>query len=45
MTPDHGFDVATLPHDPRIVTIAACSGHGFKFGPVIGRMAAELALR
>ncbi len=29
---------------PRVVTIAACSGHGFKFGPVIGRMAAEQIL-
>lgn len=27
-----------------LVTIAACSGHAFKFGPEIGRRAAELAL-
>jgi glycine/D-amino acid oxidase-like deaminating enzyme len=27
-----------------VVTVAACSGHGFKFGPVIGQQAADLAL-
>ncbi len=27
-----------------VTTIAACSGHAFKFGPVIGRMAAERVL-
>ena len=26
-----------------IVTVSACSGHGFKFTPVIGRLAADLA--
>lgn len=28
----------------RILTITACSGHGFKFGPVIGRQAADAVL-
>lgn len=27
-----------------IVVVSPCSGHGFKFGPAIGRMAAEYAL-
>jgi sarcosine oxidase len=31
--------------DAPIVTIAACSGHAFKFGPLLGRTAAELAQR
>jgi sarcosine oxidase len=44
MTRDQRFRVASGPHDPRIVGIAACSGHGFKFGPVIGRMAADAVL-
>ncbi len=26
-----------------IVVVSACSGHGFKFAPLIGRMAADLA--
>lgn len=30
--------------DAPVVTIAACSGHAFKFGPLIGRRAADLAL-
>jgi len=42
MTRDQGFVVERSPDEPRIVSIAACSGHGFKFGPVIGRRAAEL---
>jgi sarcosine oxidase len=28
--------------DPRIIAVAACSGHGFKFGPVIGEDVADL---
>lgn len=30
--------------DAPVVSIAACSGHAFKFGPLIGRRAADLAL-
>ncbi|MBM3973038.1 MAG: FAD-dependent oxidoreductase [Planctomycetes bacterium] len=30
--------------DAPVVTIAACSGHAFKFGPLLGRRAADLAL-
>ena len=26
-----------------VVIVSACSGHGFKFTPLIGKMAAELA--
>lgn len=42
LTDDQGFVVAPAPHDPRLVVVAACSGHGFKFGPEIGRQAADL---
>jgi len=45
MTPDQRFLVHTSPDDRRIVTIAACSGHGFKFGPVIGQLAADTVLQ
>lgn len=34
--------VATHPEDPRVVVIAACSGHGFKFGPVLAERVADL---
>jgi sarcosine oxidase len=43
-TPDHDFVVDFEPHDRRIVVISACSGHGFKFAPVIGDIAAELVV-
>lgn len=44
MAPAQDLLVAAHPLWPRVVTIAACSGHGFKFGPVIGQRAAALAL-
>ncbi|MBX3461939.1 MAG: FAD-dependent oxidoreductase [Planctomycetes bacterium] len=44
MAPGQDFTVAAQPDAARLVTIAACSGHGFKFGPTIGRLAAALAL-
>jgi sarcosine oxidase len=44
MTPDEHFAVDLHPADPRVVVVSACSGHGFKFSSVIGRIAAELAL-
>jgi sarcosine oxidase len=41
-TPDGDFVIDLHPEDPRIVVISACSGHGFKFAPVIGDIAADL---
>ncbi len=41
-TPDHDFVIDFDRHDRRIVVISACSGHGFKFAPVIGDIAADL---
>jgi sarcosine oxidase len=43
MARDQRLEVRADPGAP-VVTIAACSGHAFKFGPEIGRRAAELAL-
>jgi sarcosine oxidase len=40
--PDEDFVIDVHPDDPRIVVISACSGHGFKFAPVIGDIAADL---
>ncbi|RWZ46054.1 N-methyl-L-tryptophan oxidase [Labedella phragmitis] len=36
--------IIDVTHDGRIVTATAFSGHGFKFAPIIGEMAAALAL-
>ena len=41
-TPDNHFVVDFSPEDDNVVVISACSGHGFKFGPVIGDIAADL---
>jgi sarcosine oxidase len=41
-TLDHDFVIDFAPDDRRVVVISACSGHGFKFGPVIGDIAADL---
>jgi sarcosine oxidase len=42
MTPDKRFVVGTLPGTPEVVIAAACSGHGFKFGPAIGEAIADI---
>jgi sarcosine oxidase len=41
-TPDGRFVIDFHPDDSRIVVLSACSGHGFKFAPVIGDIAADL---
>jgi sarcosine oxidase len=41
-TPDEDFIIDLHPDDPRVVVISACSGHGFKFAPVIGDIVADL---
>jgi sarcosine oxidase len=42
MTPDKRFVVGELPWASSVVVAAACSGHGFKFGPAIGDAVADL---
>jgi sarcosine oxidase len=44
MTPDGDFILDRLPRSPRIIVAAPCSGHGFKFAPVIGEILADLAV-
>lgn len=44
MTPDEHFIIDRHPAHPQIVISAACSGHGFKFAPVIGSILCDLAL-
>jgi glycine/D-amino acid oxidase-like deaminating enzyme len=42
-TPDEEFILDRHPADPRIVCVSGCSGHGFKFVVLLGRLAATLA--
>ncbi|NWG25959.1 MAG: N-methyl-L-tryptophan oxidase [Pseudorhodoplanes sp.] len=43
MTPDGHFILDRHPAAPQIVVASACSGHGFKFAPVMGEILADLA--
>ncbi len=44
-SPDSHFVVGPVPGVPNVTVVSPCSGHGFKFAPVIGEIAADLALR
>lgn len=43
-TPDEHFVIDRHPAFPNLVLCGGFSGHGFKFAPVVGEIAAELAL-
>jgi selenocysteine lyase/cysteine desulfurase/glycine/D-amino acid oxidase-like deaminating enzyme len=43
VTADRRFLVGGLPGHPGVTVLSACSGHGFKFGPVLGEAAADFA--
>jgi len=45
MTPDHDFIVDRMPGAPNVVVASICSGHGFKFAPVMGEVLADLATK
>jgi sarcosine oxidase len=45
MSPDGDFLVDRIPRSDRIIIASPCSGHGFKFAPVIGEILADLATR
>lgn len=42
-TPDEDFIIDLHPRHPNIVIASPCSGHGFKFSVIIGRLLADLA--
>jgi sarcosine oxidase len=44
MTDDGDFIIDRLPAAPQIVVASPCSGHGFKFAPVIGDILADLVV-
>ena len=41
-TPDEHFWIDRHPKDRRVLVASPCSGHGFKFAPVIGEILADL---
>lgn len=43
MTPDGDFILDRVPAQPNVIVASPCSGHGFKFAPVIGEILADLA--
>ena len=43
-TPDLNFVIDVHPAVPGVAFASACSGHGFKFAPVIGEILADLAM-
>lgn len=42
-TPDENFIIDFHPSSRRVIVASPCSGHGFKFAPVIGEAVADLA--
>ena len=44
VTPDGDFIIDRLPGAPDIIVASPCSGHGFKFAPVIGEILADLVI-
>ncbi|XP_066542854.1 peroxisomal sarcosine oxidase [Hoplias malabaricus] len=44
VTPDHHFVLDHHPTFNNIVIGAGFSGHGFKFGPIVGKMLSELSM-
>jgi sarcosine oxidase len=43
-SPDSHFVIGQIPGVPNVTIVSPCSGHGFKFAPLIGEIAADLAL-
>ncbi len=43
-TPDEGFLLGPHPEHPEVIVGGGFSGHGFKFGPLLGEILADLAL-
>ena len=44
LTPDEHFILDQHPAHPDIIIGSPCSGHGFKFAPVLGQILSDLAL-
>jgi len=44
-TPDENFILGFSPRDRNIVLLGGFSGHGFKFAPIVGEIAADLVIK
>ena len=44
VTPDGDFILDRLPGVRNIIVVSPCSGHGFKFAPVVGEILGQLAI-
>jgi glycine/D-amino acid oxidase-like deaminating enzyme len=44
VSPDEDFILDQLPSDPRIIFATGLSGHGFKFGLLLGELLSSLVL-
>jgi len=44
-TPDENFLIDFHPQHPNVLIVGGCSGHGFKFAPVVGEIARDLLAR
>ena len=42
VTPDEDFILDRLPHDPRVVFATGLTGHGFKFGLLLGEILSSM---
>jgi monomeric sarcosine oxidase len=42
VTPDEDFILDRLPSDPRVIFATGLSGHGFKFGPLLGELLSSM---
>jgi monomeric sarcosine oxidase len=42
VTPDEGFILDRLPHNSRVILASGLSGHGFKFGLLLGEMLSSM---
>lgn len=45
ITPDEDFVIDKIKRHPQVIVLSACSGHGFKFAVLTGKMAADLAAK
>jgi sarcosine oxidase len=45
VAPDGDFVIDSLPDHPHVVIASPCSGHGFKFAPVVGEIVADLVTK
>jgi sarcosine oxidase len=43
-TPDEDFIIDEYPGSPQILVLSPCSGHGFKFSSVVGKIAGDWAV-